>query len=332
MYVRTGLTNRTYAGYSDSGYTWPFDSMPGSIYGLAPSLKIMKGLTVSGDGSHPIYVWLKDNCGNVNHENRSQTTLYLDMTPPTNVGCSTPENNATDVPLNPTLVALTATDSGSGLSPMPYYFELATDTAFTQNLQQSGWQANTSWNPSTLVGGTVYYWRVRARDNVANTSDNCGHAADTRGYGKFTTLAVVDITLSGVPVAWGTIDPGTENNPATDNAHGFPMKIKVESTTNVNVDIYLKGTNWSDGAGHTMGVENSKFDDDNALGEGSETGRPENILKLNYPSTANSGYFEDVAPGSEKYIYFWISIPVGQWAGTYTNTIFVKAVKDGNTP
>jgi len=49
-------------------------------------------------------------------------------------------------------------------------------------------------------------------------------------------------------------------------------------------------------------------------------------------ATACGLFFEDVAPGSEKYVYFWISIPVGQWAGAYTNTIFVKAVKGGNTP
>lgn len=31
-YVRTGLTSRTFAGYSDSGYTWPYDTMPGTTY------------------------------------------------------------------------------------------------------------------------------------------------------------------------------------------------------------------------------------------------------------------------------------------------------------
>jgi hypothetical protein len=40
MYVRTGLTNRTYAGRSDSRYTWPFDNMPGKTYNLAPYIKI----------------------------------------------------------------------------------------------------------------------------------------------------------------------------------------------------------------------------------------------------------------------------------------------------
>ncbi|MBU0700269.1 hypothetical protein KKE26_03080, partial [bacterium] len=40
MYVRTGLTNRTYSGYSDSGYTWPFNSMSGSVQNHVPSLRV----------------------------------------------------------------------------------------------------------------------------------------------------------------------------------------------------------------------------------------------------------------------------------------------------
>jgi hypothetical protein len=110
------------------------------------------------------------------------------------------------------------------------------------------------------------------------------------------------------------------------------MTIKVESDTNVNVDIYLKGTNWSDGAGHSIGVENCKYDDDNTLGQSPETGQPENTLKLSYSGTTNSGYFENATPGSLENIYFWISIPLGQWAGTYTDNVYVKAVKDGVAP
>jgi hypothetical protein len=63
-----------------------------------------------------------------------------------------------------------------------------------------------------------------------------------------------------------------------------------------------------------------------------ETGRSEDTLKSSYPSTANSGFFEDVAPGSVKNVYFWISIPADQWGGTYMNSIYVKAVKDGLVP
>jgi hypothetical protein len=66
--------------------------------------------------------------------------------------------------------------------------------------------------------------------------------------------------------------------------------------------------------------------------ENSKSQEPYYFQYLFLLPAANSGYFEDVAPGSERYVYFWISIPVGQWAGTYTNNVYIKAVKDGTIP
>ena len=40
----------------------------------------------------------------------------------------------------------------------------------------------------------------------------------------------------------------------------------------------------------------------------------------------------NVPPGSTKDVYFWISIPASQWSGTYTNSIYVKAVETGSPP
>jgi type 1 glutamine amidotransferase len=110
-----------------------------------------------------------------------------DKTAPTNVGASTPADSATDQSVDPTLTALTATDATSGLHATAYYFELATDTGFTQNVQNSGWIAADNWQPSTLSISTVYYWRVKARDAAGNESVQAGHTADTGGYGTFTT-------------------------------------------------------------------------------------------------------------------------------------------------
>jgi hypothetical protein len=179
----------------------------------------------------------------------------------------------------------------------------------------------------TTAGSSTAYLKID------NNSIAAGSQTESDNWNfTVTETVIVDITLSNVPVNFGTVNPGTSNVPAADNAHGFPMTIKVESDTNVNVDIYLKGTNWSDGAGHSIGVENCKYDDDNTLGQAPENGQPENTLKLIYPGTANSGYFDNVTPGSSKNVYFWISIPSGQWAGTYTDNVYVKAVKDGIAP
>jgi hypothetical protein len=196
-----------------------------------------------------------------------------------------------------------------------------TDETYTQTI---------TTNPGNFRDSTGN-WKIKV-SGVKTTTTQFDLKVDWVDYEPSSGLNTIDITLSNVPINYGTVNPGTENNPASDNTHGFPMTIKVESTTTVNVDIYLKGTNLSDGAGHTIGVDNCKYDDDNTLGEGPEIGQPENTLQLSYPGTANSGYFENVTPGSSKNIYFWISIPLGQWAGTYTNNVYIKAVKDGTIP
>ncbi|MCP4594991.1 LamG-like jellyroll fold domain-containing protein, partial [Neptuniibacter sp.] len=121
--------------------------------------------------------------------NGTASIVEVDTDPPTNVGCSTPSGSASNQSLTPTLTALTAADSGSGLHATPYYIEIDTATTFDSgNLQQSGWQAGTAWIPTTeLSVNTTYYWRVKARDAEENESASCGHTADAAGYGSFTT-------------------------------------------------------------------------------------------------------------------------------------------------
>ncbi|MGC8827641.1 MAG: hypothetical protein ACP5TV_11640, partial [Anaerolineae bacterium] len=39
----------------------------------------LSSLIVSGNGAHPIYIWLKDSAGNANHSTHASATLYLDQ-------------------------------------------------------------------------------------------------------------------------------------------------------------------------------------------------------------------------------------------------------------
>jgi spore coat protein CotH len=161
-----------------------------------------------------------------------------------------------------------------------------------------------------------------------------------------TINSYVDITLSQVPVKFGSIDPGTTETQADDGSSndydsdtqidGFPMRITVESTTNEDVDIHLKGDDWSDGGTNSFGIGNVTIDDDSTLNEGTETGLAEDSLTTAYGG-ANTGYFEDITapsggPAVNKDLYFWLDVPSAQAAGAYSTTIYVKAVKNGDAP
>jgi hypothetical protein len=170
-----------------------------------------------------------------------------------------------------------------------------------------------------LVLGSVF---------LALTSARLCAAADYNEQSTTSSLTVstvIDITLSHVPIAWGTLAPGTTNNLALSN-QGNPATITVESTTNVLVDIYIKGTNWTSSSG-TIGVDNCHYDTDSTPG-----GDNWATLSSSYPPGPNQGYFENVPPNTVLNTYWFIDIPAGQPAGEYTNTIYFKAVKDGTQP
>ncbi len=104
----------------------------------------------------------------------------VDNLAPTGVTCNTPSNGATRVSVNPTLVA----NAGSDLSTINYYFQIDKDTGYAPpDLQESGWQAGTSWvPPTTLASGTVYYWHVRGRDSYGNTASYSSNFSFTTNY------------------------------------------------------------------------------------------------------------------------------------------------------
>lgn len=232
---------------------------------------------------------------------------YQYTPPPGSPVLSSPENNSTVGP-TPTF------EWETGWWAENHRIEVATDINFTNVVDNVTVVGDNKWTkPSPGYGPGTYYWRVWAVNAAGeNVSENVW---------QFTCVStVVDITLSNVPIEFGTVSPGTESPAITDA--GFPLRITVESTTTVNVDIYIKGTDWTFGS-YTVGVENCRYDNDDNLANGGWR-----TLTAVY----DTPFYENVPPGSTVEVYFWISIPTGQWSGTYTNNIYVKAVKTGTSP
>ena len=94
----------------------------------------------------------------------------LDTEAPTGYCCSTPPDEATGIPIDPALTSLTASDDSP---PILYKFMLAEDSGFSQGVQESDWQTDTSWAPSMLAECTDYWWKVKAGDSYGNEGGWC---------------------------------------------------------------------------------------------------------------------------------------------------------------
>ncbi|UCH79992.1 MAG: cytochrome c3 family protein, partial [Nitrospiraceae bacterium] len=115
------------------------------------------------NGAHNLTVEVADDLGNT--QQSANRSINIDNSAPTGLSNSTPADTATGQATNVNVVANTASDSDSG--SVQYLFEVAEDSGFSVGLQQSGWQAGTSYAP-TLAVSTTYYWHVKAKDSVGN--------------------------------------------------------------------------------------------------------------------------------------------------------------------
>jgi len=159
-----------------------------------------------------------------------------------------------------------------------------------------------------LVGG-IMFLPVKAPVTSVQTTTS-----------SVTVNTYVSILLSA-PLAggvqFGNLDPGTSNNPST-TCQGLNCNITVSPDTNVNVDIVTKANAplTRQGGTETIPLSNYKW---NAASNAAPSS-PAYDLQTTYDYTNKVG--ANVAPGQSRTIQYWLSIPSGQAAGTYNNTLY----------
>jgi len=127
-------------------------------------------------------------------------------------------------------------------------------------------------------------------------------------------------------IEFGSLDPATNDNNATDNYNGAgsasTMYLSVSSDSNVNVDLCIK-----DNANLTSDVNtipNTGYTwDDNSTATAPIL--PGTAITTSYVKTDQ----QNITIGSDDYFRFWLDIPGGQAAGTYNNTAYFKGIKTG---
>lgn len=263
-------------------------------------------LTSSPSGVAHTYVWdFETDLGNVenttakirmwcadNDESSSATTgwIELDNKAPTGVAPDLPEDETTEVSLNPTLQCTSGSDYHT---PIQYNFRLAEDDEFTSGLQTRGWDAPTTWTPSTtLKEATVYYWQVKGKDNISNETN----WADSDPW-WFITEDYTSPTLSNLSVTDGldTLYEQDLSSSSTLDETSYNLTFSVDCEDNnplTEVTLYYR---WNE-TGNYM-TENMPFVDDNTCTctiDSSVIGKDSSYLDYCYDPVGNYNFKRDI--------------------------------------
>ncbi|MEM9554367.1 MAG: hypothetical protein AAGC60_08920 [Acidobacteriota bacterium] len=174
-------------------------------------------VTVTGTGAlatgvHPLTV--TGNSGALMHQ--ASADLVVWSTTPAGAKASAPPNDAIDQPVDLTLSWAPVVDTAA------YEVEIALDAGFT-SIAEAGTTASPSYQATSLLGSTTYYWRVRA-------TNGCGDGAWTTARSFTTEVLPGDCPQGLVPTPffsddleapgpWGTGGDGSTWTLAGGNVH-----------------------------------------------------------------------------------------------------------------
>ncbi len=176
-------------------------------------------LQVSGLAHETTYFWRVNATNTAGTSDWSTTRQFTTIVAaPATPVLSSPSDNATDVPTNPTLMWSAADRATS------YQLQISTQSNFSTTLvDQSGITA-TSFQVTGLANQTIYYWRVRAA--------NAGGTSDWSSVRRFTTI----VAAPAAPVLSSPADntSGVSINPtltwnASSGATSYQVQVSAQS-------------------------------------------------------------------------------------------------------
>jgi len=212
---------------------------------------------LEGDASGPPHentatATASDNDGNTDTQSDTATVVFgTDAEAPTGYGCDTPDDEATDMPVD---TALTATPGTDDSPPILYKFILAEDSGFTQGVHDGDWQSGLSWTPSTLANATDYWWKVKAKDSFENEGNWCTPRKFTTEVAPptVTTDAATDITTNSATLngsvdglgGYGSVDVSFEwgTSPGVYTGETTPQEMTATGPSSAGIDGLASST------------------------------------------------------------------------------------------
>ncbi|MCD6575860.1 MAG: hypothetical protein J7K73_01730 [Nanoarchaeota archaeon] len=124
-----------------------------------------------------------------------------------------------------------------------------------------------------------------------------------------TVPAICTVNLSTNTINFNSVTPGTDTGSTN-------QQVTVTNGGNTpTTNTTIKGTNWDDGAGHTMAVGQTKWSTSSF--DYSTSGTPLTTTDTAIPAGAS------LAAGSSFTLYFGVGVPNAQYPATYTQTITI---------
>jgi len=125
---------------------------------------------LSGNGYYELYSMARDNTGNEETAPTVKDAMCgfdnVMPAPPTLVWPANGENTNDNTP------TLDWSPVGENSTPVLYYAAVSDNSAFSYENRNSGWITTDNWEVSPALPDGIWYWRVRARDNVGNVGNN----------------------------------------------------------------------------------------------------------------------------------------------------------------
>lgn len=127
----------------------------------------------------------------------------------------------------------------------------------------------------------------------------------------------ISITLIGYDtgINFENLNPNTQDSAALGN-----YIIRIENETTINIDLYQKGDDFNY-TGEILGINNMSWYNESIVGNSILMGK-------NYSLATATEIPSDTNISS----YYWLDIPLAQYAGEYNTTIYIKAVETGTSP
>jgi len=156
----------------------------------------------------------------------------------------------------------------------------------------------------------------------------------------------IEIAWEGTPIDFDTVAAGRSAN-ASDEESGWPSNITSSSLTNIFIELYLNGTEFSNTTTAVPdnpsfcfpSIGNCTFESENVTYSNATAlvDWPDSILALDDIYSSPGGDFPNwgqlnFGNATAKNIWWNISVPGGMPAAAYEATVWAKAVDVGETP